>query len=69
MKIPFICNLKKPAFASKGDMLELETLWYTHSGLIIDTMGILKCKQTRKCTRKGVDETPVVFFNISNVHF
>mgnify|MGYP006863783870 CR=1 FL=1 len=55
--------------ASKWDVLEFATLRYTHSGLIIDAMGILKCKQTIKCTRKDVDETPVVFFNISNVHF
>ena len=26
-KIPFISNLKKPACASKQDMLELATLW------------------------------------------
>ena len=28
-KIPFISNLKKPACASKGNKLELATLWYS----------------------------------------
>ena len=32
MKIPFISNLKKPACASKQDVLELATLRYLHIG-------------------------------------
>ena len=34
-KIPFISNLKKPACATKQDVLELATLWYSNITLML----------------------------------